>query len=226
MKKGLVIRAFAGLSGLAVVLALATFLPAWTIHYWQAWLCLASFLAPALAVTLYLMKSDLELLERRMKAGASAEKESSQKRIQSFTRIFFLSLFVVPALDHRFGSSRVPAIASIAGDILIIGGFAIIFAVFRENTYTSGIIEVSTGQRVISTGPYALVRHPMYSGALAMMCGISPALGSWWGLLLLVPMTGGILWRLLDEEKFLAANLSGYSDYLGKVRWRLVPGVW
>jgi protein-S-isoprenylcysteine O-methyltransferase Ste14 len=226
MKNSLVLRAFAGLCGLAVSLVLATFLPAWTIHYWQGWLCLASFFLPALAVTLYLMKSDLELLERRLKAGSRAEKESSQKRIQSFTRVFFLLLFVIPALDHRLGWSHVPLLASIAGDILIMAGFVIIFVVFRENTYTSGIIEVAEGQRVISSGPYAIVRHPMYSGAVAMMCGIPPALGSWWGLLLLVPMTGALIWRLREEEKFLAANLPGYCDYLRRVRSRLLPGIW
>jgi protein-S-isoprenylcysteine O-methyltransferase Ste14 len=222
----LIVRAFTGLFVFAVFLALTTFVPAWTINYWQAWLCLASFVLPTFAITLYLVKSDLELLERRLKAGSRAENEKSQKRIQFFTRFLFLLLFAIPAFDHRFGWSRVPTAASIIGDVLMFAGFAIIFAVFRENTYTSGIIEVAAGQKVISTGPYALVRHPMYSGALVMMFGIPPALGSWWGLLLLIPMAGGIVWRLLDEEKFLSANLPGYSEYLGKVRFRLLPAIW
>ncbi len=219
-------RAFLGLLSLAVFLAIATFLPAWTLDYWQAWLCLASFLLSAVAITLYLMASDPELLERRMRAGAAAEKERSQKRTQSFIRVFFLSLFVIPALDHRFHWTSVPPLVSIAGDVLIVAGFAIIFVVFRENTFTSGIIEVAAGQRAISTGPYAYVRHPMYSGALVMMLGIPVALGSWCGLLLLIPMAGGIIWRLRDEERFLAANLPDYPEYLVKVKSRLLPRIW
>jgi protein-S-isoprenylcysteine O-methyltransferase Ste14 len=220
------LRAVLGLLSLAVVLGIATFLPAWTLDYWQGWLCLASFFLSAVAITLYLIVSDPELLERRMRAGAGAEKRKSQKHIQSFTRIFFLLLFVVPALDHRFHWTSVPLPLSIAGNLLIVFGFFIIFIVFRENTYTSGIIEVAAGQQVISTGPYAHVRHPMYSGALVLMLGIPLALGSWYGLLLLLPMTAGILWRLRDEEKFLAANLPGYSDYLASVRSRLLPRIW
>jgi protein-S-isoprenylcysteine O-methyltransferase Ste14 len=105
-------------------------------------------------------------------------------------------------------------------------GFAIIFVVFRENTYTSGVIEVAAGQKVISTGPYSSVRHPMYSGALLMLLGIPVALGSWWGLLLFPLIAGAIVWRLLEEEKFLAVNLEGYSEYQGRVTHRLVPRFW
>lgn len=219
-------KAIAGLLGLLAFLSAATFLPEWTLRYWQAWTCLAVFFASAAAITIYLAKRDPELLALRMKAGASAENEKSQKIIQSFTRILFLALFIVPAIDHRFGWSRVPASASIAGDALIFVGFAIVFIVFRENTYTSGIIEVAAGQNVISTGPYSLVRHPMYSGALIMLLGVPMALGSWWGLLLFAPMAGTIVWRLLDEEKLLAANLPGYSDYQARVTHRLVPHFW
>ncbi|MGB6692410.1 MAG: isoprenylcysteine carboxylmethyltransferase family protein [Terracidiphilus sp.] len=225
MKK-LYMKAIAGLLGLLAFLSAATFLSAWTLHYWQAWTCLAVFFASAVAITIYLAKRDPELLARRMKAGPSAEEEKSQKIIQSFTRVLFLSLFIVPALDHRFGWSRVPAAASIAGDTLIVIGFAIVFLVFKENTYTSGVIEVAAGQSVISTGPYAVARHPMYSGALLMLSGIPLALGSWWGLLLFPPMGGAIVWRLLDEEKFLAVNLPGYSEYQARVTYRLLPFIW
>jgi protein-S-isoprenylcysteine O-methyltransferase Ste14 len=219
-------KAIAGLLGVLASLLATTFLPAWTFHYWQAWVCLAVFFSSAAAITIYLAKRDPELLARRMKAGARAENEKSQKVIQSFARIFFLTFFVVSALDHRFGWSRVPAAVSIAGDALIAIGFAIIFVVFRENTYTSGVIEIAAGQKVISTGPYLLVRHPMYSGALLMLLGIPIALGSWWGLLLFPLIAGAIVWRLLDEEKFLAANLEGYPEYLGRVIHRLLPHVW
>lgn len=219
-------KAVAGLASLFATLAAALFLPAWTIHFWQAWVCLATFFLCAVAITAYLTIRDPALLERRMKAGAKAEQEKSQKVIQSLARIAFLALFAVPAIDHRFAWSRVPAIASIAGDVLIVIGFAVVFVVFRANTYTSGTIEVAAEQTVISTGPYAFVRHPMYSGALVMLIGIPVALGSWWGLSVFVPMAAAIVWRLLDEEKFLGANLAGYADYLRKVKYRLVPTVW
>jgi protein-S-isoprenylcysteine O-methyltransferase Ste14 len=224
--KTLFAKAIAGLAALLVVLAALSFLFAWTIHFWQAWACLATFFLCAAAITAYLMIQDPALLERRMRAGAKAEREKNQKVIQSLSRTVFLALFVVPALDHRFAWSRVPAAASIAGDVLIVIGFAVVFAVFRANTYTSGIIEVAAEQTVISTGPYAYVRHPMYSGVLILLFGIPIALGSWWSLLLFVPIAATIVWRLLDEEKFLAANLTGYANYLRKVKYRLVPMVW
>ncbi len=219
-------KAAAGFLSLIATLAATLFLPSWTIHYWQAWACLATFVCCAAAITAWLMVRDPALLERRLKAGAKAEQEKSQKLIQSLARIAFLALFVIPAIDHRFGWSRVPAAASTAGDALIAIGFAVVFAVFRENTYTSGIIEVASEQTVIASGPYALVRHPMYSGAIILLIGIPIALGSWWGLLLLIPMAAAIVWRLLDEERFLAANLAGYADYLKKVKYRLVPVLW
>ena len=219
-------KAIGGLLSLAALMAAALFISAWTLHYWQAWVCLAVFFAFSAAITSYLMKRDPELLERRLKAGPGAENEKSQKTIQSFARISFLALFVIPALDHRFVWSRVPAIASVAGDALIAVGFVTVFAVFKENTYTSGIIEVAAEQKVISTGPYAFVRHPMYSGALILLLGIPIALGSWWGLLLFIPMAGVIVFRLLDEERFLSARLPGYAEYLRRTKYRLVPWVW
>lgn len=224
--KNLHMKAIAGLLALLAFVLVATFLPAGTLRYWQAWVCLAVFFASAAAITIYLAKQDPELLARRMKAGASAENEKSQKIIQSFARVFFLSLFIVSALDHRFGWSRVPAVASIAGDALIVIGFAIVFLVFKENTYTSGVIEVAAGQKVILSGPYSIVRHPMYSGALVMLLGIPVALGSWWGLSFFPLIVGAIVWRLLDEEKFLAMNLPGYSEYQSRVSHRLAPIIW
>jgi protein-S-isoprenylcysteine O-methyltransferase Ste14 len=114
----------------------------------------------------------------------------------------------------------------IAGDGLVALGFLIIFFVLRENSFASGVIEVDAGQRVVATGPYALVRHPMYSGALVMLLGVPLALGSRWGLLLVIPITLVIAWRLLDEEAFLAKRLQGYPEYQARVRYRLVPWVW
>ena len=151
------------------------------------------------------------------------EKEASQKVIQSLAQASFLLVIIFPALDHRFGWSVVPPYINIAGDILIIIGFYIVFLTFKENTHASALVEVEAEQKVVSTGPYAHVRHPMYIGALILLLGMPLALGSLWGVLTIVPITAVILWRLLDEERFLAKNLPGYVEYEEKVKYRLVP---
>ena len=220
------IKAFAGMLQLAIVLGLTIFIPAWTLDYWQAWILVAIFFACTLAVTLYLMKNDPKLLERRVKAGVGAEQERSQNIIQAFAALVFIAIFAVSALDHRFAWSKVPPSLIALGDFLIVLGFYLVFLVFKENTFASGTIEVGTEQKVIATGPYALVRHPMYIGALVMLVGVPLALGSLWGLIAIVPMVAVLVARLLDEEKFLAKNLAGYEEYQGKVRHRLVPLIW
>jgi protein-S-isoprenylcysteine O-methyltransferase Ste14 len=219
-------KASQGLVELIVVMAALTFLPAWTFEYWQAWILLAVFFACTLAIDLYLVKNDPKLLERRLKAGPGSEKEKSQQIIQAMAIVAFVAIFVFSALDHRFGWSPVPPFVSILGDVLVALGLYFVFLVFKENTFTSGIIEVGDDQKVVATGPYALVRHPMYIGALVMLVGVPLALGSLWGLLTIVPMVFVLVIRLLDEERFLAKNLAGYSEYQSKVRYHLVPLIW
>jgi protein-S-isoprenylcysteine O-methyltransferase Ste14 len=220
------IRAFGGLVFLLLVMAVLLFIPAWTLDYWQAWSFLAVYFASSLAITLYLMKKDPKLLERRMSGGPTAEKEPTQKIIMLFTSLGFIGLIVFPALDHRFAWSHVPPYVVLTGDVLIALGFLCIFFVFRENTFSSSTIEITPDQKVISTGPYALVRHPMYAGALIMLLGIPLALGSWWGLLVIVAMVPALIWRLFDEETFLVRNLPGYVEYRKHVPYRLIPLVW
>jgi protein-S-isoprenylcysteine O-methyltransferase Ste14 len=219
-------KALGGLLRFLIILAALLFLPVWTFRYWQAWIFLLVFSACALATSLYVMKNDPKLLERRMRAGPGAEEERSQQIIQSLATAAFIALLLFPPLDHRFGWSTVPWPMVVAGDALVAVGFLIIFFVFRENGFASGVIEVSDGQKVVATGPYALVRHPMYAGALVMLIGVPFALGSRWGSVLVIPIALVIVWRLLDEERFLAQNLSGYSDYRNKVRHRLLPFLW
>jgi protein-S-isoprenylcysteine O-methyltransferase Ste14 len=219
-------KAFEGLFFLIVALAALLFLPAWTVYYWQAWIFLGVFSALVLAITIYLMKKDPKLLERRVSAGPAAEKEKSQKVIQFLAQLAFIAIIVFPAIDHRFGWSAMPVAGVIVGNILVALGLYIVFLVFKENSFTSAVIEVGAEQKVISTGPYALVRHPMYAGAILMLLGVPLALGSWWGLLMIIPITLAIIWRLLDEEKFLAKNLPGYLEYKNKVKYRLLPFVW
>jgi protein-S-isoprenylcysteine O-methyltransferase Ste14 len=138
----------------------------------------------------------------------------------------FFSILIIPSLDHRFGWSNVPLSIVIVGDILVALGFYLIFLVFRENTFAAATIEISTDQKVITTGPYSIVRHPMYIGALIMLLGTPPALGSWWGLLTFIPFTMIIVLRLFDEEKFLLKNLPCYKEYCQKIRYRLIPSLW
>jgi protein-S-isoprenylcysteine O-methyltransferase Ste14 len=206
-------------------MGLLLFVPAGTAQYWQAWIYLAVFFGASLLITLYLMKKDPALLRRRLRGGPTAEKEKTQKIIMFFTTIGFVALLVVPALDHRFMWSSVPFYMVIAGDILTALGFYIVFLAYKENTFTSATIEVATDQKVISTGPYAIVRHPMYAGSLLYLVGMPLALGSYRGLLVLAATMPFLIWRLFDEEQFLSKNLSGYTEYCAKVRWRLIPGV-
>lgn len=220
------IKAFGGLGFLVVAMAAGVFLPIWSFNYWQAWVFLAVFFVSVLAVTVYLMKKDPKLLQRRVAAGPGAEKEKNQKVIQFFAQIFFIIIIVFPAIDHRFAWSNVPPYVAVAGDALVALGLFVVFLVFKENSFTSAVIEVNTEQKTVSTGPYALVRHPMYSGAIVMLIGVPLALGSLWGLLAVIPITLAIVWRLLDEEKFLVKNLPGYLEYQNKVKFRLLPFVW
>jgi protein-S-isoprenylcysteine O-methyltransferase Ste14 len=220
------IKAFAGMLQLLIIMSLVIFLPAWTFRYWQAWIFLAVFFVSVLAITLYLMKNDPKLLERRTDAGPVAEQQTIQKIIQSLAALAFIAMFIVSALDHRFAWSTMPPYVTALGDILVALGLYFVFLVFKENTFASGTIEVGAEQRVIATGPYAFVRHPMYIGALVMLLGVPLALGSWWGLLTIIPMTLVLVARLLDEEKFLARNLAGYCEYQNKVRSRLIPLIW
>jgi protein-S-isoprenylcysteine O-methyltransferase Ste14 len=219
-------KAFGSLLILFLVMAALLFALAGTLDYWQAWTFLAIYFASSLVITLYLVKKDPELLRRRMRGGPTAEKETVQKIIMSFTSLGFIGLLVIPALDRRLAWSQMPPFAVLAGDVLVVLGWLAIFFVFRENTFSSATIELAPDQRVISTGPYALVRHPMYAGALVMLLGMPIALGSKWGVLVTVAVTPMLIWRLLDEEKFLAKNLPGYAEYQSRVRHRLVPLVW
>jgi len=223
---GLGYKAYLGFVQLAVFMGLAVFLPAWSIRFWQAWVYLITFLGATLIITAYFLKASPELIARRVNAGPAAETEKSQKVIQTFASLFFTGIISVPGLDHRFGWSHVPLYLVVAGDVCVAAGFYLVFLVFKENSYTSAVIETAREQTVVSTGPYSAVRHPMYSGALLMLFATPLALGSFRGSLFFPPMLVALAWRLLAEEKFLAASLPGYAEYCQKVRYRLVPLIW
>jgi len=218
-------KAWLGLFIVAFAMALVLFAAAGTLAYWQAWVWLAVYVAASIAITLYLMKHDRALLARRMRGGPTAETRPVQKIAMLIAMFAFVAIVLVPALDHRFGWSRVPLALVILGDVMTALFFWLMYRVFRENSFTAATVAIAPDQRVISTGPYALVRHPMYAGGLFLFIGAPLALGSYWGMLAFVAALPALIWRMFDEERLLAGELPGYADYCARVRWRLVPGV-
>jgi protein-S-isoprenylcysteine O-methyltransferase Ste14 len=222
----MLIKGLFSLIGLIVVMGALLFGAAGTLDYWQGWLFLACYCIASLVISWWLVRNDPALLERRMSGGPFAEGERNQKIIMTMTSLGFIALLVVPGLDRRFGWTHMSAATAIFGDALLFAGWLGILAVFRSNTYAAATIQVAAGQTVISTGPYAIVRHPMYATALLMLLGIPIALASWWGVLVLAALLPALVWRLIDEERVLRRDLAGYADYCRKVRWRLIPFVW
>jgi len=219
-------RAWISLVVLTAVIGLLIFLCAGTTDYWQAWVYLALLAGLSGWITQDLLTRDRALLERRMKGGPTAEPRPRQRIIMAGASIGFFALVLVPGFDRRFHWSSVPAAIVILGDALFILGFGFIARVYRENTYTAATIDVAPGQRVISTGPYAVVRHPMYASAIVYLIGTPLALASYWGLAALAFMLPFLVWRLFDEEEMLVRELPGYVEYQSHVRYRLIPGVW
>ena len=210
------------LIGGSVLIALVLFLSAGTVQYWQAWAYLAVNAIASLPYTLYLLK-DPVLLESRTKAGPTAEQRPVQKVIVLLGGLSVAAAFIVSGLDRRFGWSDVPFWLVIAGDLLVLAGMLMVYRVVKENSFGSAAVEVVKGQKVISTGPYAIVRNPMYSSALVYLVGMSLALGSYWALVPAALVILVLVWRLFDEEAFLAKNLPGYTEYCAEVRWHLIP---
>lgn len=222
----LFVKSILGLAFLLGFLGVLLFISAGTVNYWQAWLYLAVFGGSTIFVTVYLMKYDQKLLESRVDSGPAAETETSQKVIQSFASVFFILIFVVAGMDQRYGWSSVPTVLCLIGAGLVALGFYFVFLVFKENSYTSAVIEVAADQKVITTGPYAVVRHPMYAGAGIMVVASGLALGSWLAIPCAVLLMVSIGFRAVAEEQYLATHLSGYSEYRQRVRYRIIPYIW
>jgi protein-S-isoprenylcysteine O-methyltransferase Ste14 len=211
--------------GITVLLAVI-FIPAGTIQYWQGWAYAAVVIVASGAYTVYLARHDPALLKRRTEAGIWHEKEPEQKIIVFFLFILFTALVVLAPLDFRFGWSSVPWYISVMGDALVAFSFYIFYLVSKVNTYAAANVRVEEGQHVISTGMYALVRHPMYFGALFLSIGTPLALGSWWALLLIPITLPALYFRIVNEEKVLLRDLAGYREYTQKVQYRLIPYIW
>jgi len=206
-----------------VVVAAFLFVPAGSLRYWQGCAFMALWFLPMLIASPYFLKHDPQLVERRLQ---TKEKSSEQKMIIRLAQPIVFANLLVPGLDYRFGWSHVPVWLTILSEAFVLAGYVVTFWVMKENSFASRTVQVMEGQRVISTGPYRLVRHPMYFGAVLMLLFTPLALGSWWalpGFLLVVLL---IVLRLLNEEKMLSRELPGYSDYCLRTRYRLIPLVW
>lgn len=206
-----------------VFLGLIFFLPAGSLLYWEAWIYCGILLIPMLFVLIYLLRKNPGLLERRMRMR---EKEKPQKALAKLNLLIFLAAFIIPGLDHRFQWSSVPLEVIIVADVFIFLGYMFFVWVLKTNAYASRIIEVESGQTVITTGPYAFVRHPLYLAATVMFLFSPIALGSWWALLAISPFPVSLVLRILNEEKVLEKQLQGYKEYERKVKYRLIPYIW
>jgi len=208
---------------LPVVLALMLFLPAGTLLYWQGWVYIALLFIPMLLVLAYFLKHDPEVLERRLK---SREKVKEQKLIIKLFTVVYIAAFLLPGFDRRFGWSSVPTALIIVAEPTALGGYFLFFLALRENRYASRIVEVADAQKVITTGPYALVRHPMYLGFTLLFLATPLALGSFWAMIPFAMVVLVLIPRILSEEKVLTAELEGYQEYKERVKYRLIPGIW
>jgi protein-S-isoprenylcysteine O-methyltransferase Ste14 len=219
-------KSIIGLIQLQVAMALLLFLPAGSLAYWQGWVYWALFSICVIGITLYLLKYDPHLVEGRLSAGPRAEQQTTQKIIQAIAGVLFFAVLLIPGLDYRFHWSKLPLAIVAIGDMLLVLSLAMIFFVFRENSYAAATIKVEAEQTVIATGPYRLVRHPMYSAAVILFVATPLALGSAWGLIVAVPLVGALIARLTEEERYLSGHLPGYDAYCRRVSYRLVPMVW
>jgi protein-S-isoprenylcysteine O-methyltransferase Ste14 len=215
-------------SGLAelVVFGLMLFIPAGTLNYWQAWIFLLVFALSTWIPGIYVLHTNPVALQRRMRAGPTAESRIAQKVVIAGWYLSLAAMFVISALDHRFRWSPVSAATWLAGDVLVAVGLSVTMLVVIQNSYAAATVRVEAGQKLVSTGLYGLVRHPMYAGNVIMMAGIPIALGSYWGLVFVIAGAIVLALRIRDEEKLLREELDGYREYTHKVRYRLVPYVW
>ncbi|NJC96116.1 MAG: isoprenylcysteine carboxylmethyltransferase family protein [Anaerolineae bacterium] len=198
-------------------------LPAGTFDYWQAWAWLATLFIPMSISLVYLMKIDPALLERRTRTN---ETRPEQRRLIMASVVYLLIVFILPGFDVRYGWSNVPAWLSLAADGVVLASYLLYVLVLKTNTFASRVIEVEQGQQVITSGPYALVRHPMYLAMILMTTATPLALGSYWAMLPSVAFILLLAARIKNEEELLMTELKGYREYTEKTRHRLFPGVW
>lgn len=208
------------------IYGLVLFGPAGTLRYWQAWVFLGVFTAATILPTIYLARTNPAALQRRMRGGPRAESRAAQKVIMTVLMLDLFAMMAFSALDHRMGWSTVPVWVVLLGDVLVAVGLGLAMLVVIQNGYAASTIRVERGQQLASSGVYKFVRHPMYVGSVIMMVGMPLALGSYWGLVFVIPAVVVLVLRILDEERLLTRELPGYREYAQEVRYRLVPNVW
>jgi len=224
MKKSKLIKAAIIRFGLAIpVFGLFFFWPAGSLKYWPAWLYCSIIFIPMIFTLIYFLRHDPTLLENRMKFK---EKEVTQKKIISLSAIIYLIGFLLPGFDYRYNWSNIPDYIVIIANLFVLLGYLFVFIVFKENSYASRIIEVKKNQKVISTGPYKIIRHPMYLGVLVMFLATPIALGSYYALIPFLSIPIVLVLRIINEEKVLIKKLKGYKEYKKKTKYRLFPGIW
>ena len=206
-----------------IFVGLLLFLPAGTIKFFNAWLFIGLLFIPMFILGIFLFIKSPELLEKRLNAK---EKENTQKGVIGFSAILFLASFLIAGFDFHFGWTQVPIGCVILASVILLVSYALYAEVMRENIYLSRTIEVQENQKVIDTGLYGIIRHPMYAVTIYLFLAIPIVLGSWWALLCMAPYPFLIAIRILNEEKVLENNLSGYKEYKAKVKYRLVPFIW
>lgn len=199
------------------------FLPAGSFLYINAWLFIALLFLPMLVLGIVLLIKAPTLLEKRLNAK---ERESAQKGVVAASGLLFLAGFILAGLDFRFGWSYVPTWVVIVASVVLLVSYALYAEVMRENAYLSRTIEVQEGQKIVDTGLYGVIRHPMYAVTVWLFLAISVVLGSWWSLLCFLPYVAVIVVRIKNEEQVLLRELDGYADYQKRVRYRLLPFIW
>ena len=219
-------KACARLVRLQGLLAALLFLPAWSVRSWHAWVYWTVFSACMLAITWYFLRHDPGLVESRLRVGPGVEDQTSHKVIQVVANVAGCLVIIVSGVEGRFHAPTIPIAPVLGADATLVAGFAIVFRALRENGHASSAIQVTPGQQVIRTGPYRVVRHPMYAGALLIIAATPVALGTPWALVCVVPLCAAVVVRLLQEERYLSRTLSGYDEYRLEVLDRLIPLVW
>lgn len=223
LKVKLLINALTKFTCGLLLVGLLIFLPAGTLYYTGGWLFLGLLFVPMLIAGFVMLFKSPEFLAKRLDAK---EKQATQKGVLAFSGLMFIAGFVVAGLDHRFGWSHMPAWVTITASVLFLAAYALYAEVMRENAYLSRTIKVEEGQKVVDTGLYGIVRHPMYMATVLLFLMMPIVLGSWYALIVFAFYPAIIIVRLKDEEELLSRELPGYTEYKQKVKYRLIPFLW
>lgn len=207
----------------AIAIGALLFVPAGSFGYWNGWLFMAALFVPMMMALAYLYRKDRSLLEKRLR---TREKQKEQKIYVKLSLLWFVVSFLVPGFDYRFGWSHLPVWLVVAAVAVMILGYVLFMVVMVQNTFASRVIEIQQNQRVIDTGLYSIVRHPMYMAAIIMYLAYPLVLGSYYALLPTMLMPALLVYRIRNEEVILRAGLNGYTEYAERVRYRLIPFVW